>query len=166
MKPKFLATLLHWVLHCGLVSIRIPRCGWLPFRFRGASLREFLQGVDIWPKLSQPRRSPRPVQIELSYSQEWYFHPSAHLRVLHVPDGHPIKKGAVSAAAEVLISSFTASVSQWRNARKGRKGEGRPNSVGAYAKSAGSLIAPCTGCFNEGVAIFVKFTGGRGTYSK
>ena len=48
----------------------------------------------------------------MSYSLEWYFHPSAHLRVLHVPDGHPIKKGAVSAAAEVLISSFTASVSQ------------------------------------------------------
>ena len=48
---------------------------------------------------------------------------------------------------------------------KGERGERGSNSVGGYAKSPGSLIAPSTGCFNEGVAIFVKLTG-RGTYSK
>ena len=47
----------------------------------------------------------------------------------------------------------------------GERGRGRPNSVGAYAKSPGSLIAPDTGCFTDSVAIFVKLNG-RSTKSK
>ena len=87
-----------------------------------------------------------------------------------MPDGHPIKKGGSCLRRRRLRSSHIKfyGLSQSVNGgmrEKGERGRGRPNSVGAYAKSPGSLIAPFTGCFNEGVAIFVKLTG-RGTYSK